>query len=96
MVGVSSPSALSGAGGSSSASSSGVGGIKEQRVSSKPFHAGPASQTDPTPPGQNEVDRILEQLTLRDDKLKKIMQLMNAEMDKGLHPDTQEQVRGRW
>jgi len=93
MVGVSSPSMLSGAApATGSSSSSSGGGVKDQRVSSKPFHAGPASQLDPAPPGKSEVDRILDQLTLSDETLKKIMSLMNAEMEKGLHPDTQDQA----
>ena len=66
-------------------------GVREQRISSKPLHPGPSSQTDPSP-GGCEVEKILEKLTLGDSTLKTIMDLMNKEMEKGLYPDTQEQV----
>jgi len=45
-----------------------------------------------TPPTNDELCTILEKLTLDDATLKKIMGLMNAEMEKGLHPDTQEEA----
>jgi len=99
MVGVNSPTAFSGgsvggggsgAGGNASAAPIGSG-VREQRISSKPLHPGPASQNEPGA-GGNEVDKILDQLTLSDATLKKIMALMDAEMNKGLHPDTQEQA----
>ena len=100
MVGVNSPTAFSGGGGSqnvnsggfSSASAAPTGsGGREQRISSKPLHPGPSSQMDPFPVG-GETEKILDQLTLSDATLKKIMELMNAEMEKGLYPDTHEQV----
>ena len=94
MVGVNSPTAMAGAasavGGSASAASN--GGLREQRIASKPLPPGPTNQADALP-GKTEVDRILDQLTLSDETLNRIMALMNAEMEKGLHPETQGQVR---
>lgn len=99
MVGINSPTAFSGGGGGSSGShigntanaSSNGSGFREQRISSKPLHPGPTSQNEPNF-GGDEVDKILAELTLSDETLRKIMELMNAEMEKGLHPDTHDRA----